>query len=194
MMRHNDSCNAKRIKLEVKLKTIKEMKKIVLTMIAVVAMSMSVMAQDTTQVRRQFPQMNAEQMAKERTDAVVKKYGLNDDQAKKLLDLNTRFADKIRPMGMMRGQRGGQRMQGDRNSRPQRMAPDSLRANGRRGGGQRGNFGGFNREEMQKNMEAYNNELKTILTSEQFEAYQKDEQSRRQRPNGPRMERPTQRQ
>jgi hypothetical protein len=130
-------------------------------------------------------------MAKMRTDAVVKKYGLNDDQAKKLLDLNTRFAGKIRPMGPMGGQRrGGQRMQGDR---PQRMNPDSLRAQGqRRGQGQRG--GGFNREEMQKNMEAYNNELKSILTPEQYEAYQKDEQQNRRQFNGPRRERPIQRQ
>lgn len=164
------------------------MKKLVLTMIAMVTMSLSAMAQDTAQVRRQF---NPEQMAKMRTDAVVKKYGLNDDQAKKLLDLNTRFAGKIRPMGSMGGQRrGGQRMQGDR---PQRMNPDSLRAQGqRRGQGQRG--GGFNREEMQKNMEAYNNELKSILTPEQYEAYQKDEQQNRRQFNGPRRERPTQRQ
>lgn len=164
------------------------MKKLVLTMIAMVTMSLSAMAQDTAQVRRQF---NPEQMAKMRTDAVVKKYGLNDDQAKKLLDLNTRFAGRIRPMGPMGGQRrGGQRMQGDR---PQRMNPDSLRAQGqRRGQGQRG--GGFNREEMQKNMEDYNNELKAILTPEQYEAYQKDEQQNRRQFNGPRRERPTQRQ
>ena len=153
-----------------------------------VTMSLSAMAQDTAQVRRQF---NPEQMAKMRTDAVVKKYGLNEEQAKKLLDLNTRFAGKIRPMGPMGGQRrGGQRMQGDR---PQRMTPDSLRAQGqRRGQGQRG--GGFNREEMQKNMEDYNNELKAILTPEQYEAYQKDEQQNRRQFNGPRRERPTQRQ
>ena len=164
------------------------MKKLVLTMIAMVTMSLSAMAQDTAQVRRQF---NPEQMAKMRTDAVVQKYGLNEEQAKKLLDLNTRFAGKIRPMGPMGGQRrGGQRMQGDR---PQRMNPDSLRAQGqRRGQGQRG--GGFNREEMQKNMEAYNNELKSILTPEQYEAYQKDEQQNRRQFNGPRRERPTQRQ
>jgi hypothetical protein len=68
------------------------MKKLVLTMIAMVTMSLSAMAQDTAQVRRQF---NPEQMAKMRTDAVVKKYGLNDDQAKKLLDLNTRFAGRF---------------------------------------------------------------------------------------------------
>lgn len=164
------------------------MKKLVLTMIAMVTMSLSAMAQDTAQVRRQS---NPEQMAKMRTDAVVKKYGLSEDQAKKLLDLNTRFAGKIRPMGPMGGQRrGGQRMQGNR---PQRMNPDSLRAQGqRRGQGQRG--GGFNREEMQKNMEAYNNELKSILTPEQYEAYQKDEQQNRRQFNGPRRERPTQRQ
>ena len=164
------------------------MKKLVLTMIAMVTMSLSAMAQDTAQVRRQF---NPEQMAKMRTDAVVKKYGLNEEQAKKLLDLNTRFAGKIRPMGPMGGQRrGGQRMQGDR---PQRMNPDSLRAQGqRRGQGQRG--GGCNREEMQKNIEAYNNELKSILTPEQYEAYQRDEQQNRRQFNGPRRERPTQRQ
>ena len=165
------------------------MKKIVLTMIAVVAMSISAMAQDTTQVRRQF---NPEQMAKMRTEATVQKYGLNEEQAKKLLDLNTRFADKIRPMRGMGGQPRGPRMGGDRNNRPQRMAPDSLRARGPRGGGQRGNFGRFNREEMQKNMEAYNNELKTILTPEQFETYQKDEQQNRPQFNGPRNHRPTQ--
>lgn len=162
------------------------MKKIVLTIIAVVAMSMSAMAQDTTQVRRQF---NPEQMAKMRTEATVQKYGLNEEQAKKLLDLNTRFANKIRPMRGMGGQPRGPRMDGDRNNRPQRMAPDSLRARGPRGGGQRG---GFNREEMQKNMEAYNNELKTILTPEQFEAYQKDEQQNRRQFNGLRNHRPTQ--
>jgi Spy/CpxP family protein refolding chaperone len=75
------------------------------------------------------------------------------------------------------------------------MNPDSLRAQGpqgqRRAPGQRG---GFNREEMQKNMEAYNNELKAILTPEQYEAYQKDEQQNRRQFNGPRRERPTQRQ
>ena len=60
------------------------MKKLVLTMIAMVTMSLSAMAQDTAQVRRQF---NPEQMAKMRTDAVVQKYGLNEEQAKKLLDL-----------------------------------------------------------------------------------------------------------
>jgi len=168
------------------------MKKLVLTMIAMVTMSLSAMAQDTAQVRRQF---NPEQMAKMRTDAVVQKYGLNEDQAKKLLDLNTRFADKIRPMGQMGGQRRGQgpRMQGG--DRPQRMNPDSLRAQGqRRGQGGQGQRGGFNREEMQKNMEAYNNELKAILTPEQYEAYQKDEQQNRRQFNGPRMGRPTQRQ
>jgi Spy/CpxP family protein refolding chaperone len=47
---------------------------------------------------------------------------------------------------------------------------------------------------MQKNMEAYNNELKAILTPEQYEAYQKDEQQNRRQFNGPRRERPTQRQ
>ena len=77
------------------------MKKIVLTMIAAVAMSFNAMAQEQAQneQRREF---NPEEMAKNRTEAAVKKYGLNEEQAAKLLDLNKRFSDKMRPMRNMR--------------------------------------------------------------------------------------------
>lgn len=190
------------------------MKKIFLTLIAAVAMTTSVMAQDSTQVRHEHKQMDPQEMIKHRTDETVKKYELNEEQAKKLLDLNTRFADKMRPM--MGGQRRGsfeRRPMGDRRpmgerpqmgerrqmgERPQIQGNDSLREMHRQMGERfqaqrmdslkarrpmgerRGNFGG-NREEMQKNMEAYDAELKTILTEEQYNAYKKDEQSRRPR-------------
>ena len=70
-------------------------------MIAAVAMSFSAMAQEQPQndQRRQF---NPEEMAKNRTEEAVKKYGLNEEQAAKLLDLNKRFSDKMRPMRNMR--------------------------------------------------------------------------------------------
>ena len=47
----------------------------------------------------------------------------------------------------------------------------------------------FNREEMQKQQEATNAALKEILTAEQFEAYKKAQQERRQRfqQGGPRQ-------
>lgn len=184
------------------------MKKIFLTLIAAVAMTTSVMAQDSTQVRREHRQMDPQEMIKHRTDETVKKYGLNEEQAKKLLDLNIRFADKMRPMmggqrrgGFERRQMGERPQMGERRQlrerpqiqrndslremhrqigeRPQPQGIDSLRAR-RPMGERRGNFGG-NREEMQKNMEAYDAELKTILTEEQYNAYKKDEQSRRPR-------------
>ena len=76
------------------------MKKIVLTMIAAMAMSFSAMAQEQqNDQRREF---NSEEMAKTRTDEAVKKYGLNEEQAAKLLDLNKRFSQKMRPMRPMR--------------------------------------------------------------------------------------------
>ena len=46
-----------------------------------------------------------------------------------------------------------------------------------------------NREEMRKNMEAYNAELKTILTEEQYQAYTKDQQNRFQGQRGQRPRR-----
>jgi hypothetical protein len=45
-------------------------------------------------------------------------------------------------------------------------------------------------EEMRKVQDEYNQELKGILTEEQFKAYEKDEQSRRQRFGGQRGQRP----
>jgi hypothetical protein len=120
-------------------------------------------------------------MIKQRTDNTVQKYGLNEDQAAKLLSLNTKYADQI-GFGMGMG--------------------------GRRGGGQGGgmrprpNFGGGNgqgfqqgqrpemTEEMRAQMEKmrkdreeaqkkYDEELQTILTPEQFKTYQADQEEMR---------------
>lgn len=153
------------------------MKKIVLTMIAAVAMSFNAMAQEQNdQQRREF---NPEEMAKNRTEAAVKKYGLNEEQAAKLLDLNKRFSDKMRPMRNMRQGRPN----GNRERRMER--PDSVR----REAGQRPDMRG-RMEEMRKVQDEYNKELKTILTEEQYQAYEKDEQARRQRFGGQRGQRP----
>ena len=63
------------------------MKKIVLAMATAIMMATSVMAQDAEQKgeRRQF---NPEEMIQKRTDETVKKYGLDKDQAAKLLDID----------------------------------------------------------------------------------------------------------
>ena len=149
------------------------MKKILFAMIAALAISTSTFAQDTTEVKRGPREFNTEEMAKQRTDEMVQKYGLNDDQAVKLLDLNTRFFQKMRPAGRMhrdgRGPRKDMRNGGDRHMNDSARA-DRQHQNARPG---------FNREEMKKTMDEYNAELKTIMTEDQYAAYEKDQKERR---------------
>lgn len=164
------------------------MKKIIMAIAAAVMMSSSVLAQENNpEVRPEMKQPDMTEMVKNRTDETVKRYGLNEEQAAKLLDLNTRFADKIGPRGGMRrfGQPGGQRPDSVR-QRPQRERGEMRGAPGGRRGGRpegRGNF-----EEMRKNMEAYEAELQKIMTEEQYNAYKADREKRMQ--EGPRGRRP----
>ena len=163
------------------------MKKIILTLIAVVAMSATSMAQGNGNRRQMGGQgFNPAEMIQRRTDQMGKQYKLNDEQAAALKALNEKFMGQ----NAQRGQRGErpQMQNGQRGERPQMN--DSVRAqrgnrgqrnaqgggqNGQRGnrmgqGGQRGFGGGFG-----FNNEEYTNELKKIFTEEQFKAYEKDQ-------------------
>ena len=82
------------------------MKKAMMAIVAAVMMSASALAQDAQQQRPQ-PRMDRGEAAKQRTEQMVKDYALSEEQAQKLLDLNTEYAEKI-PMMMGRGPRGGQ--------------------------------------------------------------------------------------
>lgn len=158
------------------------MKKMILAIAAAMMMSANVMAQGN----QQRPQMDPAEMMKARTEQMVKEYGLNEEQAKKLEVLNTNFAQKMPMMGGQRGQ--GQRTQGqtgqrqrgqgqtERDQRPQRQQGDTIRRGERpQGQGQRGQM---NFEEMRKNMEEYNAELQKIMTEEQFKKYTENNQRR----------------
>lgn len=156
---------------------------------AAMMMSASMMAQNEQPQAQQAPQMDRAEMLKARTEQMVKDYGLNEEQAKKLEALNTEYAEKIPMMPMMRGQRGqgqrpqgqmgqGQRPQGQmgQGQRPQRQPGDSTRRGQRPQMGQMGQMGQgqrpqMNFEEMRKNMEAYNAELEKIMTQEQYAKY-----------------------
>ena len=160
------------------------MKRIVLIMTAAVLMGTTAMAQGNNGQR---PQFDRTEMIKQRTDAMVEKYKLNADQAKQLLELNTKNAETMGP-GMGMGRMGG--------GRPGGMG-------GRRGGGQAGQGGqgapqmgggGFQmteeqraqfeqmRKQREENQKKYDAELEKILTPEQFKSYQKDmEEQRAQR-------------
>jgi hypothetical protein len=156
------------------------MKKLILTAVAVMTIASTAMAQGGGNFQRnmdptEMAKRQAE-MAKTQTENMVKQYGLDEGQAAKLMELNKKYAGK-RGFGMMG--RGGRGM----GQRP--------RANfGGQGGGQ---FGGGQmpemseemrqrmaemRKQMQETQEAYNAELKQILTEEQFKAYTADQEKR----------------
>lgn len=165
------------------------MKKIVLAMAAAFLMTAGAMAQDSERggrpERRQWSQT---EMIQHRTDAMVQKYGLSEEQAAKLLTVNTKFAEKLprgfngnglRRPGMRPGRGPQDRVDSLRpNRRPEmRMPNDSAQqARPRRDGRPRVDF-----EQMRKSMEEYNAELKGIMTSEQYESYLSDQKQMMQR-------------
>ena len=83
------------------------MKKLILAFVAVMTMTAAQAQGDNNQGNGERPRVDRTEMLKRRTDDAVKKYGLNEEQAAKLLQLNTKYADTMgRRMG---GQRGGRR-------------------------------------------------------------------------------------
>lgn len=141
------------------------MKKLIMTMAAVVLMSASATAQDEKQCNCKCHEKKVDktEMVKRRTDKMVKRYELNDKQAKQLLDLNTRYADKMRP-------------EFPKNLRPEPSSKDGKRPMPPRDGKQGDHKA--RHQQMAETMKAYDAELEKIMTSEQFKAYQADKQKR----------------
>lgn len=153
------------------------MKKMMMAMVAVLMMTAAAQAQDDN---RQRPprKMDKQEMAKMKTERMTQELSLTTDQQAKLLDLNTKYADKL-PMRGPRGPRGGhhggprpeKKVDGQTGATPQqgqmekRERPSKEQMEARR-------------KEMRANREAYNGELKTILTPEQYEKYEAAEKQR----------------
>lgn len=127
----------------------------------------------------------------DRTEMMVKEYNLNADQAEKVKALNEQYADLF----IMRG-RGFGRPGGPRGMAPQtEQKPEGQTGATAQQRQPRRDRQMPNREEMEKRMkerrekmEAYNAELKKIMTPEQFDAYEKRMQEmRNRRPQMPRQ-------
>lgn len=145
-----------------------------MTLAAALFISSAALAQEKNDNRKQ-------EMIKHRTERTVKAYGLNDKQAKELLDLNTKYADMMRPMHRHGGP-GHHGMGGRRPEPPKDM-------NGEKPEPPRGDRKEM-REKMEKDMKAYDEELQKIMTPEQYKSYKADMEKRRmERPHGPRGER-----
>lgn len=155
------------------------MKRIIIALAALFTIATTSMAQ-TDNTRRERP--SKEEMAKQRTEAMAQQYELNADQQAKLLELNTKYAEKLPPMFMRRhhGPRPG-------GVRPEGVAPDN---NVQRAPRMEMNQDfEQKRKEMKESQEAYDNELKEIMTEEQFKKYQEESQKMRRGPrehHGPR--------
>ena len=143
------------------------MKKMILAFVALISMTAAQAQDDNNGKRPERPQMDRTEMVKHRTDDTVKKYGLDSNQAAKLLELNTKYADKMgRGFGGCPGGFGGQR--GQRGQRPQR--PEMTEEMKQQMEAQR--------KEQAEAMKQYDAELQTILTPEQYKTYKEDQEKR----------------
>lgn len=146
---------------------------------AMMVISTASMAQDNNEKKQVPRKMDRTEMVKHRTDRMVKEYGLDEAQAQKLLELNTAYADKMPRMGGPRP--GGPRPQGQPDAKQkvdgttgataqqpaERPSKEQMEAR---------------RAEMMKNTEAYQAELKKILTDEQYNKFIENQKNRQQRP------------
>ena len=156
------------------------MKKVFLALVAMITVT-AAQAQGDNRPQRGDRQVDRTEMIKQRTDNAVQKYGLNEDQAAKLLSLNTKYADQMGP-GMGRGGRRGGGQGGGMRPRPGFGGNDGQ-------GFQQGQRPEMT-EEMRAQMEKmrkereeaqkkYDEELQTILTPDQYKAYQADQEEMR---------------
>ena len=158
------------------------MKKIVMTMVALLTMTTAMAQNNENGQRRGFQRQTPEEM----TNRMADQLKLDDKQKSKVLDLNKEY-ENVLMGGMGRGFGRGQGGPG-----------------GFQGGqqGQRPELTEEQRAEMQKQMQQrmekrqeYEKKLKEILTDDQFKTYQEQQQQRRGRggfggQGGPRGQRP----
>ena len=138
-----------------------------------------------------FGNFDQGEMVKNRTEEQVKQYKLNDEQAKQLEALNTKYAEKMGFGFMMMG--GGRGM--GRGMGPGMGGGQRPQGGGMGQGGPQGGFGGGmpqmseeqraqmqeRMRQMQENMAAYDAELEKIFTPDQFKAYKEDQEKNRAR-------------
>ncbi len=160
------------------------MKKMVLALVAMMTMTAAMAQGDNQKGEANRRKMNKTEMIKNRTNETVKKYGLNEQQAAKLLELNTKFADVMGPG--MRGP-GGRGPRGNGGARP-RPDDNTTAQQPQTDGKQKGNRPEMTeemreqmkaqRQKRQEAMKKYDTELQAIMTADQFKAYKADQEKR----------------
>jgi hypothetical protein len=148
-------------RITVKQFNLKRMKKVFFTVFLAMALTSS-MAQDVNNGNRRPQAMTAESM----TEMMVKKLELSTEQATKVKELNNRYSDLFKGPGMGGGQ-------------PPRK-PDETNSNGNGSNSEPPQMTDEMKSEMKANQQkrqqqrtAYEKELKSILSSDQYSAYEK---------------------
>ena len=159
------------------------MKRMIVTMMTAVLVSTSVIAQEESKNEQRPPRkFDKTEMVKHRTDETVSRYKLSDKQAKQLLELNTKYADKMGPG--LRGHRGGPHHPGHPGAGRPPMPPKD--ANAQKPEPPKDDSKMQERhKEMEATMKAYDAELQKIMTADQFKSYQADQKKMREQRHEP---------
>jgi hypothetical protein len=149
------------------------MKKLFMAISAALIISSATYAQDENYNNAQHGRFDKKEMVQKRTEHMVKELGLDNNQAKKLFELNSTYADKLSGPNMMRplGRSGfGSGPQGEND----KFDPDSTKARMNRPELTEEQKARMNkwREEVEANNKSYETALQGILTADQFKAYQ----------------------
>ena len=166
------------------------MKKIVMTMVALLTMTAAVAQNNENGQRPEFKKPTPEEM----TNRMADQLKLDDKQKSKVLDLNKEYESVLMGPGMGRGFGRGM----GRGPRPDGQTGASQNNDQQRP--QRPQMTEEQRAQMQQMMEKrqeYDKKLKEILTDDQYKTYQEQHQRRGGRggfggPRGPRGQRPDQ--
>lgn len=135
--------------------------------------SMALQAQEQADGRQQVrPRMTQEQLIKLRTNGMVKRYGLSDEQAAKLQELNEAYSVKLFSGRRGTGFRG--RQNADQNREEEQQPDGQSRTERQERMKQR-------MQEMQSTYAEYEKELQKIFSAEQYKKYQADRQTRMNR-------------
>ena len=152
------------------------MKKIAMTMIALLTMTAAMAQQSDNKQRREFKKIDAQEM----TERMATDLKLTDQQKAQLLELNKEYQDVLGGPGMGRGHRGGHhgpRPEGSPDKKvdgqtgaTEQAQPDKANA------GKRPELTEEQKAEMKKHQakrEEYTMKLKGILTDDQYKSYEK---------------------
>lgn len=149
------------------------MKRMILAFAAFFMMATATMAQKDSAVQQANRHFDRTEMIKNQSEIFAQRYGLDENQKAKLIELNTKYAGKLRIRGPRRGgNRWGRNPQAgaSKDSLFQRRAQMRLSREQMEA----------RMKEVKTNQEEYNKELKNILTDEQYTKYQADVAKRQQ--------------